>query len=282
MDSNPVVLNYELDYNPASGLLKIGDTVHSFFTVTPITGDLNSADNTQIRIDTVRAGCDPNEMSVNPPSCVSPGTKQLQYTINFENTGNDTAHNIYVMDTLSNNVDPKSLEIVMASATMNISSQKNSTSYNIVRFDFPQINLLDSSHHHECDGSVIFNINLNDGLADGSSIFNHAGIFFDYNPVVMTNTVENVIGCPPLSIASVNIVNDVDIYPNPANDEMTIKMDQETYNAFTITNSMGQIIVRQQLSSSQTNVNVKTFAPGFYYIMFTGDNGTIVKKFVKM
>ena len=110
----------------------------------------------------------------------------------FENTGNDTAHNIYVMDTLSSNVNPSSLRILASSAEMNIIPIR-AGALNIIKFDFPNIQLLDSTHHNKCDGMVMFTINTFDGLPDGTAIFNHAGIFFDDNPVVMTNIVEDMI-----------------------------------------------------------------------------------------
>lgn len=132
-------------------------------------------------------------MDVKPGGNILPGTN-LQYTISFENTGNDTAFNIYIMDTLSDDVNPQSLRVVGASAKMNISKYYDNTiHHNIVRFDFPDINLLDSSHHDQCNGFVVFNIKAKSGLADGTNIPNYGGIFFDFNPVVMTDTVVNTV-----------------------------------------------------------------------------------------
>jgi uncharacterized repeat protein (TIGR01451 family) len=173
--------------------LVAGDTVHTSVIISPTSGDVDTLNNHTIRIDTVKGSWDPNDMDVKPGGNILPGTN-LQYTISFENTGNDTAFNIYIMDTLSDNVDPHSLRIVAATAKMNISKYYDtSIHHNIVRFDFPDINLLDSSYHDLCHGFVVFNIKAKNGLADGTAIFNHAGIFFDYNPVVMTDTVENTV-----------------------------------------------------------------------------------------
>lgn len=102
------------------------------------------------------------------------------------------------MDTLSPNLDPKSLRIVGASAIMNTCFIR-AEGYNMVKFDFPGINLLDSSHHNQCNGTVMFDIKSEPGLPDNTTIFNHAGIFFDDNPVVMTDTVETIIGVLPVA-----------------------------------------------------------------------------------
>ena len=168
-----------------------GDSVMTTISVGPTIGDIDTTNNVIVRCDTVNASYDPNDMEVFPQSYILPCT-QLQYKVDFENTGNDTAHNIYVMDTLSDNLDVHSMSIVAASAIMN-TSVINDGVHNIVRFDFPNINLLDSSHNL-CNGMVIFNIKAKTTLVDGATITNEAGIYFDDNPVVMTNAVQNTIG----------------------------------------------------------------------------------------
>ncbi len=174
-----------------------GDTIQTKVFIGSLTGDVDTSNNVTIRVDTVKSSYDPNELSVSPQGNVLPCTP-LQYTINFENTGNDTAHNITVLDTLSPNLDPKSLRIVAASSAMNVAILK-SGGLNIVKFDFPGINLPDSSHHNQCDGMVVFTIKTRNGLTDGSTIANVAGIYFDDNPVVMTNSVANLAGISPIT-----------------------------------------------------------------------------------
>jgi len=164
---------------------------------------------------------------------------------------------------------------------MNIAMLK-SGGHNIVKFDFPAINLLDSLHHpSQCSGAVIFNINTKAGLSNGATIFNHAGIFFDDNPVVMTDTVENIIGTP----ASVNnikpSISAVHIYPNPANDVLTIKIDREAYSSFTVSNTLGEILLQQTITTSQTTIQIKALPAGIYYVTLKGESGVVVKKFVK-
>jgi uncharacterized repeat protein (TIGR01451 family) len=258
-----------------------GDTVHSHFHIGPVTGDSDPTNNDTSRVDTVRSAYDPNYMEVTPSGYIPAATPTLQYTIEFENTGNDTAHNVYVMDTLSPNVVPSSLKILTSSAKMFVSSYRDLAGRNIVKFDFPGINLLDSTHHNLCTGLVAFNVNLKSGLADGTTIFNHAGIFFDDNPVVMTNTVEDIIGLPN-RVNTINNTDKVTIGPNPANDHLTISMDNSAFTSFTISNAMGQEFMNQTISGNQTKVDIKTLPAGLYYIMLKGDNGTRTEKFIKL
>jgi len=262
-----------------AGLLAAGDTVQEHISITPITGDLNPANNVELIIDTVRAGCDPNAMWVSPVGNITTGT-QLQYSISFVNTGNDTAFNISVYDTLSDNVDVKSLHMVMASAPMNMAIL-NQDGHNIVKFDFPNINLLDSSNHGLCNGAVVFTVKSLNGLPVGTTIFNHAGIFFDYNPVVMTDTVENIIGIPS-GVNNLSQISKVTLFPNPATDELIIKCETRIYNELTITNTVGQSVITQPIFATQTNINVHELPTGVYYITLRGDGGIKVQQFVKL
>ena len=263
-----------------SAWLTPGDTILSTSTITPTTGDVNTENNSCVRNDTVKS-YDPNEMSVSPEGYITAGTN-LEYTINFENTGNDTAHNIYVMDTLSDNVDVQSLHILAASAVMNIGSL-NYGGHHIIKFDFPGINLLDSSHHNQCNGMVVFNINSKTGLSTGATIFNHAGIFFDDNPVVMTNTVEDMILLPE-KVAQVTSAAKFAVYPNPATDELNVRITtsgQHVEEFMTITNTIGQVFLQGAINSVQTNLNIATLPAGLYYITLKGASGSSVQKFVK-
>ncbi len=75
----------------------------------------------------------------------------------------------------------------------------------------------------------------------------------------------------------------VEIFPNPAADELTIQLgDLSAYNVFTITNNLGQQLMQQKIIATQTKVDLLNLPAGVYYITFRGDNGTEVKKFVKL
>jgi uncharacterized repeat protein (TIGR01451 family) len=280
--SKPIRLYYNLQYNPTTGPLTIGDTVHTEVTISPSIGDMNIANNDYIRTDTVRLPHDPNYVEVSPAGCLHEVVvpEQMQYTVHFENMGNDTAHNIYVMDTISNNLDLSTLEILAASAEMYVTTSKNVGGHHILKFDFPGIDLPDSSHHGLADGSVIYRIKTKGSLPRGAALTNRAGIYFDYNDVVMTNTARNDIGCN-LSAPTVTVVKSVDIYPNPASDALTIKTLPGSYAAFTISNAMGQHIVQQTITSAINTVDVKALPAGLYYITLTGEQGKKVEKFVK-
>ncbi len=175
----------------------LGDTVLTVATLGAIPGDIDTANNRVRYVNTVRGSYDPNEITVSPFGPILPCT-ELTYSIYFENMGNDTAHNIYVMDTLSDNLDLSTMKIVDATATMNIYRFKQD-GINVLKFDFPNIKLPDSSHHNLCKGSFSYKIKTKNALSDGTTIPNRAGIYFDYNEPVLTNTVVSTIGMAPLT-----------------------------------------------------------------------------------
>ncbi len=263
--------------------LTIGDTVHSGYLVTPTTGDVVPANNSSSRIDTVQASYDPNYLTVNPGGFIPSGT-QLQYTIGFENTGNGVAHDIYIMDTISNYIDLASLKVVASSAKMQVAPYI-SGSHAVIKFDFPHINLPDSSHHNQNNGMVIFTVKTKTGLPNGTTILSHAGIYFDDNAPVPTNTVEDIIcngGSCSLSLTGAIYSTEIELFPNPATNKLTIRADNSAWNSFTITNTIGQTMEQKPITANETTVNVATLPAGLYYITFNGGNGTRVLKFVKM
>jgi uncharacterized repeat protein (TIGR01451 family) len=174
----------------------------------------------------ITSSFDPNYISVKPDGCITSAVTNLEYGIGFENTGNDTAHNIYILDTLSPYLDVNTLQVVAASANMNVMKLKNGTQ-NIIKFDFPHIMLPDSSHTGYANGVIFFTINTKAGIASGSNIPNEAGIYFDDNPVVLTNTALNTVNCPiTTQVAATGNKIKTAIYPNPATFELTITTDQ--------------------------------------------------------
>ena len=271
-------------YGEVPGALNTGgDTVLSSYYVTPTVADANPANNSRVIIDTVTGSWDPNDKTVSPEGYVSPGAgTTLTYTLRFENTGNDTAFNIHIMDTLSDNLNVKSLAVLGSSATMNLAVMNNGGP-NIVKFDFPGINLLDSSHHGQCDGMVMFTIKTKDWLPVGTHIDNRAGIYFDYNPVVMTNTVENIVG-GPVSVPEMSNAagNDIDVFPNPAGSELTIRINKGTFSTISIINSVWQEVMKQNVSSAGNKLNTRLLPAGSYFISVRGESGTKMERFQKL
>lgn len=156
--------------------------------------DMDSSNNAQVMIGPVINGYDPNDKSVYPvgectPHFVDEGQK-FTYTIRFQNTGNSEAINIHIDDTLSSFLDPSSVKVIASSHDM----YTEFLGTNVLRFKFDSILLPDSLSNPEgSKGYVVFEVNHIDQVFDETYIENQVGIYFDFNPAVITNTVFNTI-----------------------------------------------------------------------------------------
>lgn len=142
----------------------------------------------------VRCSYDPNDKHVNPEGVLAqhytPINSELTYLINFQNTGNDTAYNITVFDTLDSDLDPATFEVVSSSHLL--STQR--TASGAVRFNFFNIMLPDSGTDEPgSHGWVLYRVRPDASLPDPTEITNTAYIVFDLNAPIITNTTLNTM-----------------------------------------------------------------------------------------
>jgi fimbrial isopeptide formation D2 family protein len=150
----------------------------------------------------------------------NPG-EALKYRINFQNTGTDTAFKVVVRDTLSSLLDLSTVESGASSHpyTFRIYDE------GILEWTFNNILLADSFVNEEAShGFVTFSVKQNTGNVFGNTIKNTAGIYFDYNVPVITNTVlcdltATVI--PDISVPQSVIVS---ISPNPFTEQAILSI----------------------------------------------------------
>lgn len=149
---------------------------------------------------------------------------QIEYRIRFQNTGNDTAFNIIVRDT----IDTEVLDI--ASIIPGVSShfyEYEVYGNGIIKFTFPTILLVDSVMNEPLShGFIKFKINQKPGNVPGTRIENQVDIYFDYNDPVETNVALNTIQfSTPVGVASIYKENfEIHVYPNPFNTQTTFDM----------------------------------------------------------
>jgi len=132
----------------------------------------------------------PNQISVAPSGYTNdylvPTTQYtLEYRIDFQNTGNDTAFNVLIEDSVFNNLDILTFQAVSSSHpyTLDVDSP------GVLKFEFDNILLPDSGTNEALSkGFVVFSINRDSVLLEGDSISNTASIYFDFNQPIITNT----------------------------------------------------------------------------------------------
>ncbi|HOZ51132.1 MAG TPA: T9SS type A sorting domain-containing protein [Chitinophagaceae bacterium] len=207
---------------------------------------------------------DPNDKQVSPKNAEA--GDWLNYTIQFQNTGNDTAFLVVIQDTLSANLDIPSFTY-LASSHHAITQVKS----NIVTFTFPKINLLDSLNHEpESHGWVQYKIKLNSGLPDGTITNNKASIYFDFNPPIVTNIATNTVG--PLSINNpLPFQPFVKIYPNPASNYFTIDHSLQGQVKAQLYSMEGRLIKSEVLTKNKEIFSLKNIATGIYLLEVSND-----------
>ncbi len=76
--------------------------------------------------------------------------------------------------------------------------------------------------------------------------------------------------------------NDVQVFPNPANNSITFNTDSYQDFNLTIFNAIGQAVLQKQLTTSITTLNIQGFQQGMYYYQLINDKGKLISgKFVK-
>lgn len=260
--------------------LSLSDTVCNYATITPFSSDIDTTNNEVKSCDSLVASLDPNDKHVTPSGDILPGTK-LTYTINFENLGNDTAFNVVIRDTLSENLNISTLKVLNSSHNVStVTTYNKPIGKNIINFNFANIHLADKTAPNFNKGFVIFTINAKQALAPTTKIENRAGIYFDINPVVLTNTTENIVG--PLAIGKINIENSITIYPNPTRETVTLEIDINAFDRYKLYNSMGQFVSGKSITSPVETINMKNFPSGVYYIQLTGRESTVTQSIQKL
>lgn len=191
LDSRQFTVYLKLAAPPA---LQIGDTLHFEASVNPIAGDTTPVNNTALLHQPVTGSFDPNDKTESHGPGFSAQLLQngeyLNYVIRFQNTGTDTAFRVLVRDTLSSKLDWPSFEMIGASHAYKLSIANG----NQLEWKFDPIILPDSNHSVvNSQGYIAFRIRPLSTLTAGDSITNRAGIYFDFNPPVITNTQLTVI-----------------------------------------------------------------------------------------
>lgn len=188
---------------------------------------------------------DPNEKLAFPRGFsdqhfIEPNTP-LTYQVNFQNTGNDTAFLVVLRDTLSALLDPATLRVGAGSHPFDWTLEGPG----ILTFIFTNILLPDSTTNEPVShGFVQFDIAQKTDNPIGSVIENRAGIYFDINPVVLTNTVWHTVGIDFLDNAVAAYepfeAATLRVFPNPAQDRCYLPLEGGTPVQVTVTDLFGR------------------------------------------
>ncbi len=235
----------------------------------------------------VRGPFDPNIKSVSPENlspALIPNGISLKYTIEFQNTGNDVAFNISILDTISQNVDLSSIQIIGASANYRMIIYPG----RVVEFRFDNINLPDSnSNEPGSHGLISYTINALTTLTVQDRILNTAYIYFDHNAPIATNTSITTIGVGVDELSSDQPT--ISVYPNPITSKTKIsyELNQSTTVKVNLINYQGKVIQclfeGQQVQGIHELIFDSAHLPsGIYFISVIDNAGVRTKRVISM
>lgn len=123
------------------------------------------------------------------------------------------------------------------------------------------------------------------GAGISGNVFNPDGLPFGNTTVTYTATAG---GCTNTASLNINVANcaSIDeanengllIFPNPANDKLTIKTGNAAdYNMVVLNDQLGRTVAKWTISSTVTTLDVSKYAEGNYTLILSGSNGNAVQ-----
>jgi hypothetical protein len=171
----------------------LGDILN--FTVTaPSTTDVNPDNNQSSISQTVIGSYDPNDKRVleGEHVLIEDIDEYLTYIIRFQNEGTASAINVRIVDFMSDLIDWTTFQPIDASHAYSIGLVTGEDPQ--LEFFFDNINLPDSTTDEpNSHGYVAFRVKPKATVQVGDIIDNRAGIYFDFNPPIITNKTETRI-----------------------------------------------------------------------------------------
>jgi hypothetical protein len=290
---NNVTWNHFVDVNVSIPFLNnnniayvTGDTVCLTAAISSTSGtDIDMSNNTATSCFYIGTAYDPNDkhgmpQGIGPNGIIAKGT-DIEYMIRFQNTGAAPAQQVYILDTLDTDIDPLTIKVLGSSHNMVLTKNGNQ-----FRFDFPNIMLPDSSSNVKASqGFVRFLAKQKSTIAYGALITNTAHIHFDAQAAVVTNTTKHTIKMPE-SLVDVTSAINIDVFPNPLQDELHIVVPEALSVAgITLSDAIGRTLYQASFDftkqSRKVNVSTSTLASGVYFININADGQVYTYKVTK-
>lgn len=170
-----------------------GDTIPIAATLVANEANENAGNNSILQHYIVVSSYDPNMIIVQPEGYTEAGFvlagDVLTYTIHFQNTGDYYASFIAIRDTLSEYLKLSTLNLLNSSHPCEVQLLED----HVVNFAINGIWLPGAFDEPASHGYITFSIQIENDAPMQSEIPNRVGIYFDYNPPIITNTVLNTI-----------------------------------------------------------------------------------------
>jgi hypothetical protein len=271
---------------------QIGSIIKNISYIYPVDIDSIPLNNIDTFVDYVRGSFDPNDKLSNPINEISfestlLGRQYIDYTVRFQNTGNDTAFNVRIIDSISTKLDLNNFELLASSHPVQIDLLHN----RVFEFHFPNILLPDSNRNETLShGFIRFRIKVNRMLLITDTVKNEAGIYFDYNNPVITNKTKNyfIPASPTVTRNILNSQKSMRLFPNPAKDIVNYELLNVQLGKYSlrIYDLKGNLLYFSNLSQNgseiQGQLSTSFLRGGIYIFEVSNEKSVITKKLVKL
>jgi len=262
--------------------LPIGTLINSSAHIEPyLTDDNPSCNNSNWEVYTT-GSFDPNDISVDKKVLTTTQLATapwLEYLIRFQNTGNDTAFTVKILNPIdTNKLNLSTFEFVDASHPVDLSwinYQRN------MEFKFNNILLVDSNANEPLShGFVHYRIKPKTNLLVGDSITNFVAIYFDFNEPVITNTAKTDIVLSTGIASASSARGKLFVYPNPTESTINITgIPIENGKAqIRLSDIYGKLILEKTITSNTTELETSKLPAGLYLIQAGNLRATFVKQ----
>ncbi|WP_298416723.1 T9SS type A sorting domain-containing protein [uncultured Kordia sp.] len=254
----------------------LGEIMTNIFTYTSDTNDFIATNNTFLLSETVVGSWDPNDIteSHGPEIIHEDFSSQdyLYYTIRFQNLGTAEAVNVRIEETLDVELDETTFEMITASHYFQVERTASELTWRFNNINLPA-EMFDAEGSN---GFVFFKIKPKMGYAIGDMIPGEAGIYFDFNAPVITNTFETTF----VELLSVAEVDDIHIttYPNPANDILHISFHTNEKAIIELYDVQGKQVLQKNMEGMNVSLKVSKLKSGIYFMKVTTETKQFMKK----
>ncbi len=229
-------------------------------------------------ITPIRSSYDPNDKLVFPgvPDMLNEtpiNEKWLTYIVRFQNEGNFSAKDVFVVDELDGKFDNYSFTFLESSHPLSIETIK-SENKNIIKFNFKDIYLdYKSNDDLASQGYLKYMIKAKENVVINDIMENRASIYFDQNPPIVTNLTQNKYVEVTLDVSEfASIDRSIKLWPNPVDYIINVKAKEGISFRTNIYNLLGQEMKSDINFKTVHQLNVSYLNSGIYILTVTYQN----------